>query len=497
MHRCLEISEVLCAIFDQTNVPTLASLARTCHTLREPALDAHIWQELVEDKRQVLRILNPITPEDWNRVRIYNYRVKELAIETAELDADFFRTLACAAPDSFLFPNLRILSWTVEDDGFFPFCRPFLPPTLNSITLILQDSASDLSMLSTLRVSHPNLTEVHLHVPESPVSVSVISNALCAWNCLTKLTVATLDANALVHIASLPQLTHLELNRYVPPISAERLCALMPAQAFPALQHLDIGSDSLQSAFALIAHVSSPRLRALHINNRQAAPAAAWEASLRLLTRLPSLRPSRHRRRQIYPQPARPPPPAASPPPFYRAPTTPLGIDLDDAALEEMSGAWPRLERLALRAPPPPRTPRTTLRAVAHLAEHCPHLCSVQMALDTSAPPRVSRLRTTRSAHALVQLNPGDSPVGDPARVAAFLSGVFAQRISFGKRTEGDPWAEVARLFRVFRGVRIEEARFWKGERSDEDEDEGRNEDWRRSSGSENSYDDDGSSDDE
>ncbi|KAJ7089107.1 hypothetical protein C8R44DRAFT_686666, partial [Mycena epipterygia] len=184
MHHYLQISEVLRSICDQTSRGDLVSLARTCQAFRDPALDAvwhtltslvpllrclppHIWEE----HKRVLNI-HPIAPDDCERIRQYNYRVKKFVIETADLDADFFRTLELSLPPgSFLLPNLCILSWTIEDDGLFPFCRLFLPPTLISVSVALQDRAQDLSLFSTLQISHPHLTDIHVDVPASSASV--------------------------------------------------------------------------------------------------------------------------------------------------------------------------------------------------------------------------------------------------------------------------------------------------------------------------------------
>ncbi|KAJ7664245.1 hypothetical protein B0H17DRAFT_1336744 [Mycena rosella] len=487
MHRCLEISEVLRAIFDQLSRRTLASLARTCQGLRDPALDVlwhsqrsllpllkclppHIWEEIVKDGRRVLRIRQPITPNDWKRVHLYNYRVKDLKVESAELDVDFFRTLELSAPGPFLLPNLRVLAWTLEEDGFFPFCRQFLAPTLCNVTLVLQD---------------------YIDVPASTSSVRVVSHAICGWTGIKKLAVTTLDESALAHISRLPQLQDLQIQSHVPPIiSEQRLAALIPpGQAFPALRHLVIGSETIQSAFSLVAHVSSPHLRHLHINTQQCAPAILWEESFRLLVRLPC-RPSLTSLslRQRFNSPLIP---GIAVDKYILTPRTiaPLlnfrrladivlqpffGLDLDDETVHQMAIAWPRLENLELGAErSTPRFPRTTLRALVYLTEHCPQLNSLQLALDATDPvPRFSRRRGTRPEHRLGYLHTGPSPVGTPAIVAAFLSDVFSA-IVFGHRPDTDadrPWAEVGRLFQVFRSVRAEEARCWTGDNSDADD---------------------------
>lgn len=419
---------------------------------------------------------------------MYNYRVKKLAIETAQLDADFFRTLEISVPGSFLLPNLRILSWTVEDDGFFLFCRIFLPPTVISVSVVLQDCTPDLSLFSTLGVSHPHLADIHVDVPASSSSVRVVSNTLCAWKFLKKLTVVTLDEIALVHIAGLPQLEDLQLQSYIPPLNSERLSRLIPVPAFPALRLLEIIGDTIESAFSLVAHISSVQFDELHINTSQCTSSYAWKEAFITLEHLPS--------RQnlssisLWQRDNRPPVPVSMADKYILDPETiaPLlnfgnlvnlslqpffGLDLDDPMVHRMAVAWPFLETLELGAErAAPRPPRATLRSLVYLAEHCPNLHSLQLAIDATDPvPRFTRPRKTHPRHRLGYFHTGPSPITSPAAVAAFLSNSFAA-IRFGHRGDNDterPWNEVSRLFRVFRSVRAAEARCWTAEYPDSD----------------------------
>ncbi|KAJ7110701.1 hypothetical protein C8R43DRAFT_1139272 [Mycena crocata] len=508
MHRCLQISEVVQAICDQTSRRNLVSLARTCQALRDTALDAiwhtqksllplvkclppHIWEEVLEKKGRTLRLLEPITPDDWTRVQMYDHRVKKLAIESAELDANFFRALELSAPEPFLLPNLRVLSWTIEDDGYFPFCRLFLPPTLVTVVLVLQDCTPDLSLFSTLRLSHPHLTDIHVDVPPSPASVRVISSAVSAWKFIKKLTVVSLDEGALTHIANLPQLQDLQMQSYVPPtVCYKSLAMITPSKHFPALQHIDISSDTVQSAFSLIAGVSSEELRQLHINAEGCSVSEAWEVSLAALERLPS-RPhltSLSLSQRTNNLPSLPvsllnryilgPRTLASLLTFSSLVKVLLhpcfGFDLDDATIHQMATSWPCLEILELGGErDTPRRPRTTLRSIVYLAEHCPQLHSLQLAVDATDPvPRFSRQRKTRPQHMLSYFHTGPSPISSPPLVAAFLSNVFAA-IAFGHRPDTDanrPWTEVARLFQVFRSVRAAESRCWTMDASSDEE---------------------------
>ncbi|KAJ7137055.1 hypothetical protein C8R44DRAFT_768390 [Mycena epipterygia] len=154
-----------------------------------------------------------------------------------------------------------------------------------------------------------------------------------------------------------------------------------------------------------------------------------------------------------------------------------------------MAAAWPSLEILELGAEHAvPRRPRTTLRSLVYLAEHCPRLHALQLAVDAMDPvPRFNRPRKTRPRHRLAYLHTGPSPITTPAFVAAFLSNSFAA-IEFGHRPDTDadrPWNEVARLFDVFRDVRKAEAWCWSDLAAEE-------EDWGWSSEEGESESDDG-----
>ncbi|KAJ7123639.1 hypothetical protein C8R44DRAFT_875820 [Mycena epipterygia] len=150
-----------------------------------------------------------------------------------------------------------------------------------------------------------------------------------------------------------------------------------------------------------------------------------------------------------------------------------FGLDLNDVMVHRMAAAWPFLEILELGAERAvPRPPRTTLRSLIYLAEHCPDLHSLQLAIDATDPvPRFVRPRKTRPWHTLGYFHTGPSPIMSPVVVAAFLSNSFAA-IRFGHRVNNDverPWNEVSRLFRVLRLVRAAEARCWTVEYSDSD----------------------------
>ncbi|KAJ7609867.1 hypothetical protein FB45DRAFT_1066435 [Roridomyces roridus] len=509
MHRCLQIPEVVRLICEQCTPKTLAVVGRTCRAWSEPALDV-LWQaqtsllplirclpsrilseESVGKSREMLHLKSAITPADWSRVQKYNRRVMSLTLESAELDADFFRAIEVSLPDAFLLPNLQSLVWLIEDDGFFPYSRLFLPPKLSRIHLVLQECPRDLSLLSTLGRLLPRLTNINIDVPVSAASIGVISDVVRAWNLIKQLSVVSLDAMALAHVASLPHLQDLRMQRYIPPPTA----IVLPSGSFPALRHLAIVTDTLQSAFSLVSRISSTQLHSVSISTLRASPSVVWERALEVLPRLPFSRSLK----SLSVEESCPTAPSAIDCPSKYILTSqgilPLlrlasistlrispffGAQLDDAALHQLAVALPLLESIDLSpgtAASPSSPPRATPRALLFLAEHCPFLREVQLPLTASPSniPSFERPRRSLPPHSLAYLDVGASPLlASPASLAVFLSSVFGEIGAFGAfgaDSEGR-WREVGRLFKLLRDVRREEARCWGGDWDEDDDDE-------------------------
>ncbi|PIL27470.1 hypothetical protein GSI_10619 [Ganoderma sinense ZZ0214-1] len=170
-------------------------------------------------------------------------------------------------------------------------------------------------------------------------------------------------------------------------------------------------------------------------------------------------------------------------------------LDIDNWFLMAMAMAWPKLRRLEFCVEHPhwdidAYTPSTSLLGLAPFAVLCPNLCILGMPVnpDTSPariPPRLLEQRPGRGAPQLgsrvYHLNVGLSVVRDPVPVAAFLSDVFPNLIevftAWTDEMEGDMdegmdgdigtpaeirerWDEVVLLVGVFRRVRNQERRW-------------------------------------
>ncbi|KAJ7802591.1 hypothetical protein B0H14DRAFT_3780244 [Mycena olivaceomarginata] len=109
-----------------------------------------------------------------------------------------------------------------------------------------------------------------------------------------------------------------------------------------------------------------------------------------------------------------------------RAPT---GFQIDDNMILRMAEAGPCLESLQMLSPSPVRglkpTPRTTLLSLLYLAENCPRLEYLKLAVDASIIPNLDDRYFSAWPHSLFYWEVANSLITSPLRVARFLSGVF------------------------------------------------------------------------
>jgi hypothetical protein len=115
------------------------------------------------------------------------------------------------------------------------------------------------------------------------------------------------------------------------------------------------------------------------------------------------------------------------------------GIDIDDAFLKRMATAWLQLQTLDLLAgcQVAAYASRATLAGLLPLAQHCPRLESLALALDaTHADPEI--LRDGLSNCGLARLNIVESPLSSPGAVAAFLAAIFPNLQVVSSRQEGN-----------------------------------------------------------
>ncbi|OAX38826.1 hypothetical protein K503DRAFT_132633 [Rhizopogon vinicolor AM-OR11-026] len=135
VHICLLPAEILLVIFtiireeprthDSLKQKTIAALARTCRTFKEPALDV-LWKNIngikpllsflpegvvTETVDRQLTLRRPLFTAEWKLFTQYARRIHSLAIDHCMLDkiTDQVVEALVSTPSSALLPNLRRL----------------------------------------------------------------------------------------------------------------------------------------------------------------------------------------------------------------------------------------------------------------------------------------------------------------------------------------------------------------------------------------------------
>ncbi|KAJ7610705.1 hypothetical protein DFH06DRAFT_171269 [Mycena polygramma] len=483
MHRCLgilEIIEAICNSLDPTvTAPSrycreargaLASLARTSTALSDPALNM-LWKTLNRldpffgtfphdlftpstegpgDYERVWGLVRPILAGDLARPLQYALRVKILTIAWYEPErvSEVLLSLSSCWPGGLLFPNLRTLQWAPGRGVNFAPLRIFCPPTLTWIHFACQGSNTTVSLLSTLAASCPGLKHVSLDFGSMTMHVESATSAfICGLQHIDTLHMGAPTSEALRHIAQLPGLKSLELTGIPSPLWDS---TLLPSPMFPHLQRLVLGPLDIELAQDFISCFCPLPLVSLHFTLDRCVTAAETAglfdivrltflpAALRSFTfqsdvgRLPT------GAREAYRINAR----VVDKLSCFREITTvsimsPVGFDLDDAAVDILAAAWPRLENLTLetRVLSPPI--QLTFHALRSLALHCPRLNSLDMEFDaTSNPPSSSDEHVVNES--LENLNVGTSPIAKPGRVARYVSRLFPNLSSITTVRDGE-----------------------------------------------------------
>ncbi|KAJ6592601.1 hypothetical protein B0H19DRAFT_7839 [Mycena capillaripes] len=506
MHRALDIPEVLQIIclelcpnrdctLDKDVSRDLASLARTCTTLSASALDA-LWS--FQDT--ILHVLDcmppgiwkqdrsphpPILPADWKTPLTYMYRVKYLSCDygsfpdTLDLSV-VFEILRMSLPTHHLFPNLRTLHW--PDNSHLSEMPILLAPGITNIALGCFRSIAHLTLLSSLAVKCPSLTHVQLIQNEilDIEQSGAISSFVCGLQCLQSLDLEHLDQMASEHLAHLPELRTVTLE--IQKTTGSDFLSTLNIQEpiFTALREVTLQSTPAESALAFISSLGHSLLESLDLDiNPDPDDAALRQIHVALKRHLPQVFLTKLRI-------TRDPEPAA---PVAALPLTietirylfhfgnltslvlrpPSGVSYDDDVVLSIAEAWPRLKDLSLWASKTPH--RATLRSLFVLAQRCPNLARLEMAVNASAIPEMDSSVSRRILHySLVAWEVAGSPISSSLSVARFLSGIFPKltNISTDNWDEEDGidddliilWDNVDEYLPICHKMR-EEERFW------------------------------------
>ncbi|KAJ7466204.1 hypothetical protein B0H11DRAFT_59893 [Mycena galericulata] len=491
MHPSLHIPEIVSMICDELlngaerlthslnpdTSQSLAAMARTCKTFRDPALDllwssqdtvmnvldcmpGDIWEWLDELEPEEIRLKRPVLPGDWERPLVYSRRVKFFKFDESHsypLCTAFYETLRMCLPPDRLFPNIEFVEWDTSelDAALFPHFRLFVGPRLTSLSLGECQSTGHLSCLPSLATECPLLQDLIIKCSKGLNGrCQIVSFLVKQLTHLRNLDVPCLDAAALKHLARLPGFDYLTLSDQSPLDSLSTL----PAQsgvlssgleeletAFSGLEGLDMDVTDVRAVSDVLIPLRQSSLVRLKLQFPRSTPANAVAGyylavavncdhdSLRFLSITLEDPP------KDAPDPSQmaldPVPGQKLLPLFVFSNLThvnlsaPIGFHLDDTTAAEVASAWPRLISLTLAASASIHIPsRMTLRALLSFAKSCPSLFNLELQLHAAVVPKWEAQKPDEERprqRSLRYLDVMDSPVGPPLDVAAFLSSVF------------------------------------------------------------------------
>ncbi|KAG1734673.1 uncharacterized protein EDB91DRAFT_1348494 [Suillus paluster] len=236
MHVCLLPTEILLAIIEKYgpfSPATLAALARTSTTFKEPALDM-LWKDIRgfkplisclpegainRNERGMLTIKRPLLTGEWRLIGRYAQRIQSLMVFDTDLeiiDDRLVQALISAPPP--LLPNLRSLVWGDVNECLIPLLRTLLGSTIKSMKLDFRTSPPSFAksaLVASLGARCPSIWKLICYFggADSEDSSDAIFEVLCGFQELLHLEIDVPNTRALLHLAaSLSPLKYLHLN---------------------------------------------------------------------------------------------------------------------------------------------------------------------------------------------------------------------------------------------------------------------------------------------
>ncbi|KAJ6592388.1 hypothetical protein B0H19DRAFT_1364940 [Mycena capillaripes] len=465
MHPALTISEIVGLIFSEVesssghrhgtkrDLLSLAALARTCISFRDPALDLMweyqrtIWnllscfpQDLISDgddsESSNESIEGPLlhrlaTERDWIRPRIYANRVK------------YFYPGRC--DEWFAFASTQIFEFCNSRRPLFPrleFIRLDLPySNPRSIELLLSNrvtqiylTSRDKSILSEivpmLTEKGPLLTEAGIDATNytgDPDWPHVVSSFVRSLQFIKVLVVPTLDQEAFEHLGRIETLTTLQLdNADIPVLS------LPPGDyLFPSVHLLHFESTTFANVMAFINTTRNCTLEKLEIKYELSLEEPTAQAAEPLYSTL-ATRCCHASLQELsipvtlddHPDPA-----------IFSWATdglrhvfcfknmvrvwVPQPFGFEDSDIFDLAASWPRLELLGLSGGYLFR-PRVTICALYAFAQHCPNLTFLRIVVDATVTPALN-LDERAFQTELTVIDITNSPMTAAPPIAAFI----------------------------------------------------------------------------
>ncbi|KAH7922174.1 hypothetical protein BV22DRAFT_1037812 [Leucogyrophana mollusca] len=512
MHRSLQIPEILDAIISKIYEPpsadelldywdddyslgvrvSLARLARTCRTFRDPALDV-LWSFLksfdplirclpqdlwMHDDDGFLEFTRPLRASDWVIFQRYAQRVRVFGDDHGlalfeSVPYDLVDALSSFLSDGSCFlPNLRRLNWRYPQDDtdhpsdadYSPLLPFFLSPCLTGISVGLGRFAS-VPSASVLSVASPLIKRFECDETSEKLMQNISEN-ISKWRYLEYVEAGALSQKAITHLCSLRSLKYLGVRLdqlyhrsyanfpptlesftiFAPPdslaacqqylegihLAASHLSVIAPAEIIPT-------ESSFEQFFAFLpSRFSTSNLRILELPIVSCAPdddpSVVW--SLETIKPLFAFTNMTVFRSHIF------------------------WAKLSDNDVEKIALAWPQLEVFVLGTFKPWQSPSViTSKGFLSMLRHCRRLRELGLVIDaTDVGPVTNEGRGTHVVNANVTyFDVGCSDIRDAASVAALLSAVTPRLAKIETAGMWDPammsrktaWEQVRRLLRL------------------------------------------------
>jgi len=473
MHRTLTISEILYRIFIyfqwQYDDRTLARLARTCKTFKDPALDL-LWEfcfqlqhlirvlphhAVMRDSKDDIVGIQPLTTEEWTRFHAYSARVREVSILEWESTPNPFITFLAAPPAHIdrTFPKLRrILIQESKGQLRISDYHFLLGPFVECVDLRLEETPSvndalTESIIRSVPEVCPKLTDFSItwysHTPP-PWAPQAISETVVRLDHLKTLQCPAPNSHAIMHISQLPSLVVLVLNPLPQYDVAASETGEISIYNFASLYSLQMTTDGLNTIMAFLRRLknlpdavtidlgTSPQPSALEIffgyldnfHNRDFDSLTLRKES----SQVEAISDMDDPGPPITLQTLRP---LLQYDGLYTLDITVTSpISLTDADIRNMSLAWPNLRTFALNESNGWGGSTATIESLYSLVENCPSLNSIGMSIDASQLDEVPEDMPADGYYndELMFIRLGDSRIGDPAVLALVLATVFTSK---------------------------------------------------------------------
>ncbi|KAH7917415.1 hypothetical protein BV22DRAFT_1100914 [Leucogyrophana mollusca] len=458
-HPIFSLEEILSIIFrycgsrksssgrEELDSGTLASLAKTCRSFRNPALDVlysdtdmaclvrcmpkDLWVIRSIRDHVFLNFQRVMEQEDWDLFLSYTCRVRRLRTRSSyAVNSEIYCALSHPPANSTMFPKLVHLNCGPEAP--VEFLLHLIKPILISLSLRFKSGNAIFSdILLSLPSKCPNTRNLKISRSGPRIDEDTTKSILDVVCALPRLQVLwsveiVLSEKTLSHLAYLPSMTLLEARIPAYPLKEFQ----KGSGAFRALRRLHLSSLTLGSCIQVLESVASSCISDIHLFVDDGSRDDDLQKAFSLLSAFQNIT------HLVIIEHARKP--SAVPnnyiidldmlSPLLRLCNlehlrlcTQSIFCLDDKDVEKMAFAWPRLELLDLWRKGGWRSgSQITLPGLIPLLQCCPNLQYLGIVVNATTPTAVHSAYDVCTT-SKISLSVGDSPIDNPTEVADFL----------------------------------------------------------------------------